>query len=104
MPILNTVDVSEIETPKDANLALDKLEVQTREILFPDSNKGIYKKKVKLNNMYNKISHQANMMLTRKNISDKDKALWTDIVKRCDDDRENAMELKQMKFDGAQIY
>ena len=104
MPILNIVDVSEIVTTKDAHLALDKLEVQCRDILFPDSNRGIYKKKMKLNNQYNKINHQANMRLTDRSISDKERALWTAVAKRCDNDRESAMELKQMKFDGVQIY
>ena len=78
MPILNIVDVSEIVTTKDAHLAL--------------------------NNQYNKINHQANMRLTDKSISDKERALWTAVAKRCDNDRESAMELKQMKFDGVQIY
>ena len=64
----------------------------------------VIKKKMKLNNQYNKINHQANMRLTDKSISDKERALWTAVAKRCDNDRESAMELKQMKFDGVQIY
>ena len=102
--VLNDIDVSEVETAKDADLALDKLEKQAREIAYPDSNKGLYKKKQTLNNAYDKLNSLANMRRLDTRVSDKEKALWTNVAKRTSKDREKIMAIKEMKFDGIRIY
>ena len=102
--ILDDVDVNEVATPKVAELTLDKLEWQAREVAYPSSNRGLYKKKQALNNNYDKLNNLANMRRLDTRVSDKEKALWTAIAKRCTKDREKVMAIKEMKFEGTRIY
>ena len=102
--LLTNVDVNEVVTPKDADLCLDKLESQAREVAHPDSNRGLYKKKQVLNNKYAKLNSLANMRHMDERLSDKERTRWSEIAKRCSKDREKIMAIKDAQFEGVKIY